>query len=295
MDRLFRIDFYPQDWLIDTARMSVEERGVYIQILMLIYSNRGPIENDAKWISNICGCSPRLARSLVDRLLETGFVQLSGGKITQKRAEHELNKKRTHLELSSKGGRTQREIVSKDKENKHLTRSDHQISVPSSSPIAIAKAKEIEETLSLSSPDQLEKPPVLLSSKEENYPTSFLTFYGLFPTQRKDTKAKTFVAWKKAIQKINPEELNEVTKTYAQSREVADGYAKGSVAWLNGEKWIINYKQTERKNNAQNSRHQRLNELLGLEDLNGYPIEDETDKTISGSVLPNPQRLRQIT
>ena len=33
MDRLFRIDFYPQDWLIDTARLTPEECGIFIQIV----------------------------------------------------------------------------------------------------------------------------------------------------------------------------------------------------------------------------------------------------------------------
>lgn len=134
MDRLFRIDFYPQDWIIDTARLTPEERGVYIQIIALIYSNRGPIENDPVWIAGVSGCSSRMVKSVISKLEEKGFVQFSGGKITQKRAENELNIKRKHLELSSKGGRNRHENNRESKENKDLALSEDEVLLSSSSP-----------------------------------------------------------------------------------------------------------------------------------------------------------------
>lgn len=111
MDRLFRIDFYPQDWLVDTSRLPPDERGVYIQVVCLIYSRRGPIDYDTAWLAGLCGCSSRMVKSLVDRLVDKNFLQIiDGNKITQKRAEKELNSLRKLRENSAKGGRTSREL-----------------------------------------------------------------------------------------------------------------------------------------------------------------------------------------
>ena len=145
MDRLFRIDFYPQDWLIDTARLTPEQRGIYIQIVMLIYANRGPIVNDPVWIAGVSGCSSRMVKSIIKKLSDINFVQVSDGKIGQKRAENELNLKRTHLELSSKGGRVSAEKRAKSFNNNDLLSTETHNSVPtpspspSPSPTAIAK------------------------------------------------------------------------------------------------------------------------------------------------------------
>ena len=117
MDRLFRIDFYPQDWIIDTARLTLEERGLYIQIVALIYSNRGPIVNDAQWIAGVSNCSVRAAKSIIQILIDKGFLRLTDGKLGQKRAENELNSKRKSLENSSKGGRARAENSRTSPEN----------------------------------------------------------------------------------------------------------------------------------------------------------------------------------
>lgn len=125
MDRLFRIDLYPHDWILDTARLPPNERGVYIQVVCLIYSNRGPIPNDPKWISGVSGCSTRMAQALVDKLVGKGFLILTPeNKITQKRAENELRIKRKSLENSAKGGRNRYENERKSNENNYMDSSD---------------------------------------------------------------------------------------------------------------------------------------------------------------------------
>jgi uncharacterized protein YdaU (DUF1376 family) len=149
MDRLFRIDFYPQDWLIDTARLTPEERGIYIQIVSMIYANRGAIENDHNWIARASNCSTRLASSVIKNLIEKKFLHISGSKLTQKRAESELNMKRTHLELSSKGGRTKAEKEREVNKNKDLTSTDPTFSV--STPTATATPSPIEKDAAVAS------------------------------------------------------------------------------------------------------------------------------------------------
>lgn len=150
IDKLFRIDFYPKDWLFDTGRLTPEERGIYIQIVCLIYANRGPIENDANWIAGVSGCSSRKVKAVVSSLIQKKFLTENGSKLSQKRAEYELNNKRTHLENSAKGGRKKAENESEDSENKDLASSDDDeppptpIASPSPSPIAKEKTSSSE-------------------------------------------------------------------------------------------------------------------------------------------------------
>lgn len=140
MQRLFRIDFYPADWLIDTAILTNEERGFYINVISLIYSKRGAIDNNPKWLGGVCNCSARMARTIISSLAEKSFIQLSGSKITQKRAESELNKKRTSLEHSANGGRTKNEKRSETKQNNNLPSSDAVKSPPAPSPTPTPEA-----------------------------------------------------------------------------------------------------------------------------------------------------------
>ncbi len=135
MDRLFRFDMYPHDWLIDTSRLEPVDGWVYTQVVMLIYQNRKPIPDDAKWIAGFCNVSSRAVRGAVDRLVDNGFIQkTSDKKLTQKRAEKELNNKRTHLERSLNGGRKSAESRAQSNKNNDMTSSGDTIPVPTPSP-----------------------------------------------------------------------------------------------------------------------------------------------------------------
>jgi len=135
-DNIFRIDFYPKDWLIDTSRLPPDIRGNFIQIVCLIYAQGGAIENDNKWIAGVCGCSSRLVKSHVDYLVENNFLILQkNGKLSQKRAENELKTKRTHLERSSNGGRTSSENKRQSNKNSDLASSESDFPVRTPSPL----------------------------------------------------------------------------------------------------------------------------------------------------------------
>jgi len=145
MDRLFRIDFYPQDWLIGTSMLDAEECGVYIQICALIYARKGPIKNDPEDISRkLKNCSIRKTRAIIERLEKKGKIHFHGDFILQKTAERELNSKRTHLELSAKGGRNKAEKERELKENKDLSSSGNENSVSSSTASPTASPTDIK-------------------------------------------------------------------------------------------------------------------------------------------------------
>ena len=139
LDKLFRIDFYPHDWLVETGRLTLEQRGLFITIVALIYANRGAIAHDEGWIARAANCSPRLARKVITELAQLDYLQListeNGVKVAQKRCEKELNIKRTHLESSSKGGRTSAENRGDVNKNNNITSSEPQKPLTTSIPI----------------------------------------------------------------------------------------------------------------------------------------------------------------
>lgn len=126
---IYNIDFKPHRWLLKTMGMPPEHRGNYIQILMLIYAQEGPIDNDHKWISQSCNCSSRLVKSSIEYLLNRGDIYLTqDGKVAQKRAESVLNLKRTYLEHSVNGARVTNEIKAEKRKNKELAHGERKIS-----------------------------------------------------------------------------------------------------------------------------------------------------------------------
>ena len=134
MERLFRIDFYPQDWLVKTQGLTPEQCGFYIQIVALIYASRGPVPNDPHRLSRLLKCSSRLTKSVVAQLVSVGKLEVRGEFITNSRAESELNMKRTLLESSAKGGRNKAENARKSNKNNKLKSSEGDFSLSSPSP-----------------------------------------------------------------------------------------------------------------------------------------------------------------
>lgn len=134
MERIFRVDLYPHEFLSLTAHMTVEQRGLFITVCCLIYAHRGPIKNDPAWIGRMANCSTRMAGTLIGQLCEQGDLIIEGGLIRQKRSEKELAKKRAHLDGSSRGGRTSAENRRESNKNNDVTSRPEDRSLPTSSP-----------------------------------------------------------------------------------------------------------------------------------------------------------------
>jgi hypothetical protein len=112
--KIRRVDFYPDDWITGTIDLSHDERSVYISLCAAIWAKGGPV--DEQYVQHICGSgrvnerhfvrglAGLLAKGKVTRI-ETEF----GQKLTQIRAESELNRAKIRTESSqnngAKGGR----------------------------------------------------------------------------------------------------------------------------------------------------------------------------------------------
>lgn len=63
------------DWLLETQRLTLEERGAFIQILAAICHKGGFIENDSHYLSLIMRCSKRKAAALTESLRDKNFIE----------------------------------------------------------------------------------------------------------------------------------------------------------------------------------------------------------------------------
>jgi len=100
---------YGMDFIHGTFNLSLEEKGAYSLCLDLIYDRAGPIPDDARWLSGICGVSIRKWNCIRNRLIETGKLVAKEGFLSNARADFELVSSQFHArkqaESGAKGGR----------------------------------------------------------------------------------------------------------------------------------------------------------------------------------------------
>lgn len=100
---------YAADFLNGVEGIGPDTIGCYIVILDMIYDRGAPVPNDARLVGGRLGCSSRMARSLIDRLLSLGKLFEAPDGLTNAKAEAVLTKAKLNrlkfVESGSKGGR----------------------------------------------------------------------------------------------------------------------------------------------------------------------------------------------
>lgn len=112
------------DFIHGTMMLSLEEKGAYSLCLDLIYDRGGPIPDDARWLSGVCGVSIRKWNAIRERLLSLGKLVSDDGLLSNARAAEELVSAelsaRERAESGAKGGRKRAENAATGKENNDL-------------------------------------------------------------------------------------------------------------------------------------------------------------------------------
>lgn len=85
--------------------------------------------------------------------------------------------------------------------------------------------------------------------KQSAIEIAFDQFWTVFPKQRIGNKDKARSAFIAAVKRTgtSAEQIIEKSKDYARSNEVARGYAKGAAAWLNDDRFLIDYADLDAK------------------------------------------------
>lgn len=73
---------YPRDFIEGTIGMPLELKGAYRVLLDLIYMQSGDLPDDPHYISGQLGCSVRKWKSIRERLIEAGKIQVNGDFLT---------------------------------------------------------------------------------------------------------------------------------------------------------------------------------------------------------------------
>ena len=84
------------------------------------------------------------------------------------------------------------------------------------------------------------------STKKES--PSFLKFWEVYPKARVGSKEKAAIAFQNALKrhpKLSPDDIIAAAVNYSKSREGTGQYVKGAAAWLNDDRFLINYSELE--------------------------------------------------
>ena len=112
------------DFIDGTMKLTLEEKGAYSLCLDLIYDRGGPIPDDARWLSGVCGVSIRKWDVIRGSLIKHGKILIENGKIHNSRAAFEIvsaeKNHRNKAESGAKGGRKRAENAGQSLKNNDL-------------------------------------------------------------------------------------------------------------------------------------------------------------------------------
>lgn len=112
---------YHSDALAGILSLTLEERGAYQTVLDMIYDHGGAIADNDRILAAYMGCSIRKWKTIKSALIDAGKLTLSGGRLSNARAEKEIENdaktSRKHAENGSRGGRARSENRKNTNEN----------------------------------------------------------------------------------------------------------------------------------------------------------------------------------
>lgn len=99
------VKFYPRDWLTGTMDMSLEERGAYMTVVMIMYDRMGGFPYDERLGGVLMRCDKRVYRRVRDRLLAEGKLYRDGDMLRNPRVEREITDYITQYKRRSEAAR----------------------------------------------------------------------------------------------------------------------------------------------------------------------------------------------
>lgn len=116
-------DFYPADFMNGVRGLSAQEVGVYTMILCRIYEESGPIDFHVARLATYCGMRPATFEKVASKLIDLGKFSVVDGKLSNARAEHEIQNRADKLKINSKAGKAS---ASKRQQNQSVDATDVQ-------------------------------------------------------------------------------------------------------------------------------------------------------------------------
>lgn len=95
------VKFYCRDWLHGTESLTPEERGIYIDLLAMMYERNGPLPDDERLLAARLRIDLRVWKRVRQSLLLKGKLTASGGHLSNTRAAAELQLRESYAEAQS--------------------------------------------------------------------------------------------------------------------------------------------------------------------------------------------------
>lgn len=218
-----RVDFFPDEYIAGVGGvLRADEQGIYWMICTLIMSEGGAIEQNDRRFAALCQIRPVDVRKLVDGLVEKGkIVRQSDGKLSQKRAQSEVEKSLNRIQTASENGSNGGRPRGKIEQNQHSDEAggffteklttNHQPATTNHQPIEEDKSSSIDQEF------------------EEH-------FWPVYP--KRTARGAAEKAWRAARKKTPLDIIMLGARRYAAAREGRDKqYTKAPATWLNGKCW----------------------------------------------------------
>ncbi|WP_375608556.1 MULTISPECIES: YdaU family protein, partial [unclassified Bartonella] len=103
------IRFHLYDWISGTDGMTLEQRGVYITLIVRMYDKKAPIKEDFETLSRACNCSQKKFAAIVEYLMRNDKLVETDNGLWNTRVEEELkdfSDKKEHIsQVRSEAGK----------------------------------------------------------------------------------------------------------------------------------------------------------------------------------------------
>lgn len=226
MGKVRHINFHADEWIAGTLPLKADERGCYITVCAMIYSNGGPILDDARELARICNVTAAKWNRIRSTLLDLGKLRLVDGHLTNTRCETELKKALKRTETAVENGATGGKNSGVSRRLRAQLSNDNN-ELPEADASRKREANHKPRTNEPSPPNP---------QKGAGVSADFDKWYQAYP--RKIARADAEKAYRLAVKKADAATLLAAVQAFARSMSGKDAkYIPYPASWLNKERW----------------------------------------------------------
>lgn len=221
------VAFYKHDiaaWMDGTESLSDRAYRAYHVIVQLIYLNEGPIALNEHGIAGRCKQSIRTFRASLQELLDAGKLAILDGRLTNSRADKELEKIDVNRLNAGKGG------MNAHKQRSHTGKPLKSLDVdqaPLERPPSLIDKTRLEER----------REEINTSPAAPNIEAEFSEFYAAYP--KHVGRPHALKAYRRVRKKLSAQQLLEIAKAAAVRFAGTDHqFIPQPSTFLNGERWL---------------------------------------------------------
>lgn len=195
-------------YLADTQRLTRDQHGGYLLLLMAYWREGGPLADDDEELAAIVKATPKEWAQLRPRMAK--FFTVADGVWTHKRVERELAGAKERSEKSSSKAKKAAQARWGQSFN------DAPSNAPSNAPSIPQALQEKCPTPSPSSSLRSEQSRSFCGKSDDGYSPEFQAAWDSYPRRTGQSKSEAFKAWKARIQDgTTPEQMQAGTARYA--------------------------------------------------------------------------------